>query len=91
MTEKVAASRAAFVQYPFGRQLGEVGDREGQRKITDAMADLIESAEGPNTYGHRPYVWPEPPDKAKWRPDILAPMGLKRMREAEEARKAAAK
>ncbi len=91
MTEKVAVSRAAFVQYPFGRQLGEVGDREGQRKITDAMADLIESAEGPNTYVHLPYEWPEPPDKAKWRPDIPAPMGLKRMREAEEARKAAAK
>ncbi len=54
MTEKVAVSRAAFVQYPFGRQLGEVGDREGQRKITDAMADLIESAEGPNTYVHLP-------------------------------------
>ncbi len=92
MTEKVAVSRAAFIQYPFGRQLGEVGDREGQRKVTGAMADLLVSAESPNTYVHLPYEWPEPPEKTKWRPDIPAPGRLKRMREEEEeARKAAAK
>ena len=92
MTEKVAVSRAAFIQYPFGRQLGDVGDREGQQRVCDAMADLLESATGPNSYVHLPYEWPEPPEKAKWRPDIPAPGGLKRMREeAEEKKKAASK
>jgi hypothetical protein len=26
-TERVCVPRAAFIQYPFGRQLGDVGDR----------------------------------------------------------------
>lgn len=91
MTEKVAVSRAAFIQYPFGRQLGDVGDREGQRRVCDDMADLLETAAGPNSYVHLPYEWPEPPGRTKWRPDIPAPGGLKRMREeAEEKKKAAA-
>lgn len=88
MTEKVAVSRAAFIQYPFGRQLGDVGDREGQRRVCDDMINLLESATGPNTYVHLPYEWPEPPEKTKWRPDIPAPGGLKRMREEEAAKKA---
>ncbi len=91
MTEKVAVPRAAFIQFPFGRQVGQVGDREGQRKVCDGMADLIEGAEGPNAYVHLPYEWPEPPGETKWRPDNPAPAMLKRMREAEEAKKAAAK
>ena len=85
MTEKVAVPRAAFIQYPFGRQIGDVGDREGQRRICGGMADLLESAKGPNTYVHLPYEWPEPPDQTKWRPDTPAPVFLKRMKEEEEA------
>ncbi len=91
MTEKVAVPRAAFIQFPFGRQLGQVGDREGQRKVCDDMADLLRGAEGPNSYVHLPYEWPEPPEETKWRPDNPAPAMLKRMREQEEAKKAAAK
>jgi D-proline reductase (dithiol) PrdB len=91
MTEKVGVSRAVFIQYPFGRLLGDVGDRAGQRAVCGDMVDMIKTAEGPNSYRHLPYEWPEPGEKAKWRPDIPAPAGLKRMREEEEAKKAAAK
>jgi len=41
MVEKMCLPRAVFVQYPFGRILGEVGDREGQRLICDDMCDLL--------------------------------------------------
>jgi hypothetical protein len=88
MTEKVAVPRAAFIQYPFGRQLGDVGDRKMQRKICDYMTDLLESAQGPNTHVHLPYEWPEPPHQTKWRPDLPPPVLLKRMKEEEEARNA---
>jgi D-proline reductase (dithiol) PrdB len=89
MTEKVAVSRCAFIQYPFGRQLGQVGDRAGQRAVCDDMVDMLVSATGPNTYRHLPYEWPEPAEEAKWRPDIPAPMGLKRIKDEEEGRKKA--
>jgi len=73
-TERVCVPRAAFIQYPFGRQLGDVGDRLGQRRICDDMCDLLESATGPTTYRHLPYEWPEPPEETKWRPDVPAPI-----------------
>ncbi len=91
MTEKVGVSRAVFIQYPFGRLLGDVGDRAGQRAVCDDMVELLKTAEGPNSYRHLPYEWPEPPDKTKWRPDIPAPAALKRAKELEEEKKAAAK
>jgi len=75
LTEKVCVPRAVFVQYPFGRILGEVGDRAGQRRVCDDMAELLRTAEGPNSYRHLPYVWPEPPEKTKWHPDVPAPLG----------------
>ncbi len=44
MTEKVAVSRAAFIQYPFGRQLGEVGgpgDRRQQRRRREETREAL--------------------------------------------------
>ena len=73
-TERVSVPRTAFIQYPFGRQLGEVGDRAGQRRICDDMCDLLESAKEAPSYRHLPYEWPEPPDKTKWQPDTPPPI-----------------
>ncbi len=73
-TERVCVPRAAFIQYPFGRQLGDVGDREGQRRVVGDMCALLEEAEGPVSYRHLPYEWPEPPEQTKWRPDVPAPI-----------------
>ena len=73
-TERVSVPRAVFIQYPFGRQLGDVGDRAGQRRVCDDMCELLESADGPNSYRHLPYEWPEPPEETKWHPDVPAPI-----------------
>lgn len=78
MTEKVCVPRAAFIQYPFARILGMVGDREGQRRVCDDMCDLLVEAEGPNSYVHLPYEWPEPPEKTRWHPLSPAPMHVQR-------------
>ncbi len=32
----------------------------------------LESADGPASYQHLPYEWPEPPEETKWRPDVPA-------------------
>jgi len=86
-TERVCVPRAVFIQYPFGRQLGDVGDRDDQRQICGDMCDLLESAEGPTSYRHLPYEWPEPPEKTKWHPDVPAPIHLLRKKEPDgEAR-----
>ena len=78
LTEKVCVPRAAFIQYPFGRLLGDVGDREGQRAVCDDMCALLEEADGPNTYRHLPYEWPEAPGETKWHPEVLPPLAQKR-------------
>ena len=77
-TERVCVPRAVFIQYPFGRQLGDVGDTADQRRICDDMCALLESAEGPTSYRHLPYEWPEPPEKTKWRPDVPPPIHVYR-------------
>ena len=74
LTEKVCVPRAVFIQYPFARILGDVGDRNGQRAVCDDMVEMMQKATGPNTYRHLPYEWPEPPEKTKWKPDIPTPI-----------------
>jgi D-proline reductase (dithiol) PrdB len=75
-TEKVCVPRAVFIQYPFGRILGDVGDRKGQRAVCADILAWFEKAEGPNAYRHLPYEWPQPPEHTKWHPDIPAPIGM---------------
>jgi len=88
LTERVCVPRAVFIQYPFGRILGEAGDRGGQRRVCLDMAELLEGAEGPNAYRHLPYAWPEPPEKTRWHPKVPAPIHLlrKKLKPEEVAR-----
>ena len=84
MTQRVCAPRAVFIQYPFGRLLGGVGDREGQQTIGSHMVEWLASADRRNSYLHLPYEWPEPSDETKWRSDEPPPIG--RQAEAEGVR-----
>ena len=68
VSEKVCVPRAIFIQYPYGRMLGDVGDREGQRAVCDDMCAHLEAADGPNAYRHLSHEWPEPPDETQWKP-----------------------
>ena len=38
------------------------------------MCSLLEETEGPVSYRHLPYEWPEPPEQTKWCPDVPAPI-----------------
>ena len=75
MTLRVAIPRAVFIQFPFGRLLGDVEDRDQQRKVCDDMLEMIRNAKEPNSYEHLNYHWPENPEVTKWRPDVPAPLG----------------
>ena len=78
VSERVCVPRAVFIQYPFGRMLGDVGDREGQRAVCDDMCAHLEAAGGPNAYKHLPHEWPEPPGETQWHPLTPAPMHVLR-------------
>lgn len=73
-TERLCAPRAAFIQYPFGRLLGDVGDRAGQRAVCGDMVALLQAAEGPNTYRHLPYEWHQTPEETEWHPAVPSPI-----------------
>ena len=78
VSEKVCVPRAVFIQYPYGRMLGGVGDREGQRAVCDDMCAHLEAADGPNAYRHLSHEWPEPPEETQWKPLVPAPMHVLR-------------
>ena len=78
VSEKVCVPRAVFIQYPFGRMLGDVGDRTGQRAVCDDACAHLEAAAGPNAYRHLPHEWPEPPEETQWHPLTPAPMHVLR-------------
>ncbi len=72
--EKICVPRALFIQFPFGRILGDVGDVKQQRAVCEDILTWMEQADGPNAYRHLPYEWPHPPERTKWHPDIPAPI-----------------
>ena len=67
--------RAVFIQYPFGRLLGDVGDTAGQRRICEDMLEVLATSKVPNTCRHLPYDWPESAEETRWRPDESPPLG----------------
>lgn len=60
--------------YPYGRPIGQVGDREGQREVLLAALDVLEKAQEPGHIEHLPFVWPEEPKKTDWHPPEMSPI-----------------
>jgi hypothetical protein len=70
----VGIPRSAAIEYPFGRPVGEVGDRDGQRRVLSAALALLERAQTPGEVQHLPYIWPEEPKETKWHPPEMSPI-----------------
>lgn len=93
----VGIPRTAAIEYPFGRPLGQVHDREGQKAVLVRMLEVLEKARKPGEIWHLPFTWPEEPKKTDWHPPEMSPLiryyleDLKaaRKREAERARQGA--
>ena len=83
----VGIPRSAAIEYPYGRPLGQAGDREGQKKVLLMALSMLEKAKRPGEVLHLPFVWPEEPKKTEWQPPEMSPLIRLYLEEIKEARK----
>lgn len=89
----VGIPRTAAIEYPYGRPVGQIGDREGQRKVLMEALLVLEKAKRPGEVFHLPFTWPEDPKKTDWQPPEMSPLiryyleDIKKARQAQENKK----
>ena len=79
----------AAIQYPYGRPIGEVHDRAGQRAVLLEALSVLEKAKEPGEIFHLPFTWPEDPRKTNWHPPEMAPIVKVLLEDIKKARKEA--
>lgn len=70
----VGIPRSAAIAFPYGRPVGEVGDRDGQRRVLAAALDRLAAARTPGTVAHLPFAWHQEPKETKWHPPEMSPI-----------------
>ena len=70
----VGIPRSAAIEYPYGRPVGQVDDRKGQREVLLAALSCLEQAPKPGEIYHLPYTWPEDPKETHWHPPEMSPI-----------------
>jgi len=58
LTAAVSVPRLAAVEHPLGYQLGQPGDREGQRAVLRSTLQALSEMTGPGSIAHLPFEWP---------------------------------
>ncbi|MCX8117969.1 MAG: hypothetical protein N3G78_08575 [Desulfobacterota bacterium] len=86
-TRAVGIPRVAAIEYPYGRPVGQIGDREGQRKVLLEALSVFEKATRPGEVIHLPFTWPEDPKKTDWQPPEMSPLIRYYLDEIKRARK----
>jgi hypothetical protein len=66
--------RTAAIEFPYGRPVGDVGDRDGQRDVLLDALSVLEDAREPGELRHLPFTWHEEPKDAKWHPPEMSPL-----------------
>jgi hypothetical protein len=84
---KIGFPRIAAIEYPYGRPIGEVHDRAGQRAVLLEALSVLEKAKDPSEIFHLPFTWPEEPKKTKWHPPEMAPIVKLLLEDIKKARK----
>jgi hypothetical protein len=79
--------RSAAIEYPYGIPVGQVGDREGQRKVLLKTLEVLEKAEKPGEVWHLLFTWPEGPKKTDWEPREMSPLIKSYLEDIKKARK----
>jgi hypothetical protein len=64
-TRIAGTPRVAGLAHPFGRPMGRVGDADGQRAVLRAALQALEAIDRPGGAVQLPFVWPEPPARAR--------------------------
>ena len=70
----VGIPRTAAIEYPYGRPVGQVEDRELQRKVLLDALSVFETAKKPGEVWHLPFTWSEEPKKTDWQPPEMSPL-----------------
>jgi hypothetical protein len=83
----VGIPRSAAIEYPYGRPVGQVGDREGQRRVLVEVLSVLEKAQKPGEVRHLSFTWPEEPKKTDWQPPEMSPLIKSYLEEIKQARK----
>jgi D-proline reductase (dithiol) PrdB len=83
----VGMPRVAAIEYPYGRPVGQVGDREGQRKVLLLTLSVLKNARHPGEVWNLPFTWPEEPKKTDWQPPEMSPLIRLHLDEIKEARR----
>ena len=71
---EIGMPRLAAIEYPFGRPIGQVNDREGQRRVLIQTISVLEKAQKPGQVFNLPFTWPEDPQKTNWHPPEISPI-----------------
>jgi hypothetical protein len=71
---EIGFPRIAAIEHPYGRPVGQVHDRDGQRKVLIEALSVFAKAQAPGQIFHLPFVWPEEPKKTKWHPPEISPI-----------------
>ena len=82
----IGIPRSAAIEYPYGRPVGQVRDREGQRQVLLEALSIFEKAKSPGEVYHLPFTWPEEPKKTDWQPPEMSPMVKFRLDDIRKAR-----
>ena len=72
--EEVGIPRVAAIEYPYGRPIGNVHDREGQTAVLLEALSVFTKAKSPGQVFHLPFTWPEEPKKTNWQPPEMSPI-----------------
>jgi hypothetical protein len=86
-TRAVGIPRSAAIEYPYGRPVGQVGYKEGQRKVLLKALSVLEKAKKPGEVFHLPFTWPEEPKKTDWQPPEMSPLIKYYLEEIRQARR----
>ena len=85
----VGIPRSVAIEYPYGRPLGQVGDKQGQREVLLKTLSFLENAREPGEVLHLSYTWPEDPKKTDWQPPEMSPLIKFYLEEIKQARQRA--
>ena len=86
----VGIPRSAAIEHPYGRPVGQVGDREGQRRVLLMALSMLKKAQKPGEVWHLPFTWSEEPKKTDWQPPEMSPLIKFHLEEIKKARQDAA-
>jgi hypothetical protein len=67
--------------------VGQVGDKEGQRRVLLKTLEVLEKAKGPGEVWHLPFTWHEEPKNTDWHPPEMSPLIKYYLEEIRKARK----